>query len=268
MQSFVNTFLKHYPMLHLPTSSVENMPIELTLVAVAIGARYRFEPLAALALYQAAKSITMIHLERVKSLDSSKIGNGNPSSFDLTHLICTTTMLIAFTMFHDDPNLFSDSMEFQVPLVRMLRLEGLSESSQQPRNQDWKYWLEGECRRRAKLIAFAYLNLQCITQNVPPAILVNEVNLVLPSSTAEWEATSSDSWRRVKSSQAGISFKDAHEVLFTEREHTLAAAACLQTSSIGRFILLHSVIQKMFLARHVQTHSKRTLSDEDQRTFE
>lgn len=293
LESFTNTFLKHYPMLHLPTSSVESMPIELSLAAAAIGARYRFEPLVAVALYQAAKAITLTRLEEVKSFALSTVGinpylpiSSDPDHFGiqfdgaiptghndlhrphLTHLICTTTLLIAFTMSHDEPDLFNDSLEFQVPLVRMLHLDGLCESPQEGQNQDWKSWLQGECRRRAKLIAFAYLNLQFISQNVPPVILVNEVDMNLPCPTAEWEAASSDGWHRVRSPQAEISFKDAHEALFAETNGGHEADFCWQISSLGRLILLHSVIQKIFLAKQLQSHSRRNLSSEDQQKFE
>lgn len=65
-KSYMEQFHKHYPILHTASLVIETAPVGLSLAVAAIGAQYRFDFNAALALYKAAKSATEDRLERAK----------------------------------------------------------------------------------------------------------------------------------------------------------------------------------------------------------
>jgi hypothetical protein len=254
-QSYADGLHKHFPMLHMPTYKIAEGPPELTLAIAAVGAQYRFEFLNGLELYQKARHMTMGRIGKCQNHtllpDTAAV---NPTSnCGATDNICTIVLLMVFALWRDDIGLLSEALQLQAPLAHALRQDGLSESHVSYENTNWDQWIQAERRRRTKLIAFAYLNLQVITYNTPPLVFGNEIDLLLPCSSAEWETKTPSDWRQsIIGRQPPVSFQEGLRYLLVNPRNPESLADRPWTSPLALFILLQAVLQNIMLARHLQ----------------
>lgn len=123
-----------------------------------------------------------------------------------------------------------------------------------------------ESRRRALSVGFAYLNVQCILYNLSPSFLSNEVDVLLPCPTAQWEAVSATAWtvacrqhtQRTPSLQEALQLLLGHPSAYEEGDGHLTDASCL-----GNFVLLQALIQRMFYARQLLPMPSPDLREHD-----
>jgi hypothetical protein len=259
---------------HLPTLRIEHAPPELGLVIAAIGAQYRFEFRNGLALYKASKAITS---ERLKLLEGEQAANASfsersPPTVALemskqsqcTDMIRTLVMLIAFSSWDWDSSLLRDAFGLQSVLARCLREDGMREKSYSG-NSDWHDWIVIEGARRVNMIAFAYLNVQTMAYHLPPVMLNSEVELRLPCSTAEWDASNPREWQLVRNrlQHPDIGFQDAINMLLDEAQNSEAQPLLSRLSPLANFILLQALVQRLCLIRQLSSTDSTSLRDVD-----
>lgn len=291
-RSFVDQFLRHYPLLHVAALRIDRCPPEMALAIAAIGAQYRFEAKNGLSLYQASKAVafeqmkkheqttygscqpkpsylpspsTLINDRNSASLASAETSDSGFATQSLRiDMIRTLIMLIAFASWDWKAELLRDAFSFQSTLARCVREDGLQEPP--PSNdEDWHSWIHTEGTRRTKLIAFAYLNVQTLAYNLPPIILNNEIELQLPCSTAEWEAHDTCAWENARKDRPrpDVYFQDAIQVLLDKSQHLDAQRALSHLSPLANFILLQALIQRICLIRQLSFPAGAALREAD-----
>lgn len=270
-QSYTDGFHKHYPMLHLPTYSIEHSPPELSLALVAVGAQYRFEFNNGLHLYNRAKEITWERLSQCQNHTSlsrsaastNKCECGRPSN------VCTIILLMAFSSWMQSPEMHSDALRLQTPLAHALNQDGLCESAEGNENNDWSSWVYKEYRRRAKLIGFAYLNVQMLIYDTPPLVFADAIDLLLPCSASEWAANTQADWCMLRMQHVPpASFQESFRRLLLDPSDVVGKDICLQTSPLALFILLQGLIQRICLAQRFKIPGTSSLRRWDVETLE
>lgn len=255
IQSYSDGFHKHFPMLHMPTFNIRDAPPDLTLALIAVGAQYRFEFLNGLELYRKARHMVLARIDQCQNhtLLPNNAGNASVCNCGGSDNVCTIVLLMVFALWRNDVDLLSEALQLQVPLAHALRQDGLFEPHGVYDNTDWNQWVQAERRRRAKLIAFAYLNLQTITYNTPPLVFAKEINLLLPCTSLEWETRTPTAWRQLMlGRQPTVSFQEGLRYLLVGPEQPESIANRSWTSPLALFILLQAVLQNIMLARHLQ----------------
>jgi len=254
-QSYADGFHKHFPMLHMPTYDIGDAPPELTLALIAVGAQYRFEFINGLELYRKARHMAMARVDQCQNhtLLPNTAGNASVCSCGTADNVCTIVLLMVFALWRNDVDLLSEALQLQAPLAHALRQDGLFESREAYDSADWHQWIRAERRRRAKLVAYAYLNLQAITYNTPPLVFANEINLSLPCTSIEWETRTSTAWQQsVLGRPPAVLFQEGLRYLLAGPEKAKSLADRPWTSPLALFILLQAVLQNIMLARHLQ----------------
>jgi hypothetical protein len=263
-QSYADMFHKHFPVLHLATYSIKDMSPALSLAIAAVGSHYRYEFSNGLELYRIAKDITWDRIRRCPNHSSLpdlvETSTGNNCG-NLDHIV-TIILLMAYAQWMNETQVLSEALELQGPLVHALRQDGLSESTEASSCHDWQAWVRMESRRRAKLAGFVFLNLQTVFYNTPPLIFCTEVDLLLPSQSAEWTAVTSETWYQYREPNLpSLSFQQALDNLFSDQ--TEAFSSLPRTSPFALFVLLQGILQKIILARQLQSSGEKTLRTHD-----
>lgn len=264
---------KHFPLIHFPTLRLNSCLPELVLIMAALGASQILEEHTSLKLYQAAKTISLERL-RLQDLHSRKqclnkgakdfqllspagsMDSQNSSLVDVPELgmqsARTLLFLLIYASWGRDTNLVADSFEFHAPLLRHIRAEGLSERIHGPED-DWASWVATETQRRTALLAFCFLNIHTVAYNHNPVLLAGEVNLNLPCSTKEWEASTEYEWRlaRQENPWEQPAFQTALKSILASDDADLSLQPL--PYAFGNMILLHALIQRIFLMRQLAT---------------
>ncbi|KKY20321.1 putative c2h2 transcription factor [Diplodia seriata] len=166
-------------------------------------------------------------------------------------------MLMAMATWAKHKEILREAFAIQSILATLVRDDGLH-SSPYPADISWEAWTQQESRTRTKFIVFCFFNLHCIVYNIPPLILNSELKMRLPSSAAEFKASSAAEWheaRKRTSSSSSSSpsptttpdFQAALRRLFSRGGDGRAITEC--NSSLGNYILIHALIQHIFFAR-------------------
>ncbi|KAL0261382.1 hypothetical protein SLS55_002812 [Diplodia seriata] len=286
--AYINGFHEHLPFLHIPTMTVENTCVELLLALAAVGAQYCFEGEKGVELFHTARAIASQRIRRKDAglsypdkdsnsdaslwafststlhgpsnlrYDSSR---GSPTAASETDLMQTAQallMLMAMATWAKHKEILREAFAIQSILATLVRDDGLH-SSPYPADISWEAWTQQESRTRTKFIVFCFFNLHCIVYNIPPLILNSELKMRLPSSAAEFKASSAAEWhdaRKRTSSSSSFSpsptttpdFQAALRRLFS-RGGGDGRAITECNSSLGNYILIHALIQHIFFAR-------------------
>jgi hypothetical protein len=116
-----------------------------------------------------------------------------------------------------------------------------------PPNQSWSDGIKHEERRRTLFAAYVLLNLQSVALHVPPLLLNQEVAINLPGCASSWQAQSAAEWSTLRDTY--MTPKPFHErlneLLSGKAIHIEAAL-----SSFGNYVLIHGLLQQVFLARN------------------
>ena len=255
LQSYSDGFHKHFPMLHMPTYNIRDAPPELTLALIAVGAQYRFEFLNGLELYRKARHMVSARIDQCRNytLIPNTAGAASVCNCGGSDNVCTIVLLMVFALWRNDVDLLAEALQLQAPLAHALRQDGLFEPYGVNDTTDWNQWIQAERRRRAKLVAYVYLNLQTITYNTPPLVFANEINLSLPCTSIEWEIRTPTAWRQLMlGRQPTASFQEGLRYLLAGPEKSESLAGRPWTSPLALFILLQAVLQNVMIARHLQ----------------
>jgi hypothetical protein len=275
LTSFFKGFYSHLPFIHVPTFQVNERAPELVLGFLAIGAQYQFEHRNAERLFHASKAIVLERLStesrftpctapmpphsvlvsqppgQASPLHPSE-ATGNTRTWTQMEMIRCLLVLMAYATW-ERAELVQEAFSLLSVLVPHLRKSGLTEntaSSSSHSRLDWREWAEDESVRRTKLIAFCFVHIHSVTYNIYPVLRSSEINLRLPCSTEEWNASSANEWQAVQRNLGSqqLCFQDALGRLLKSR--TIALLNPIP-APLGSYILLHGLLQRIHLVNEL-----------------
>ncbi|KAK0629391.1 hypothetical protein B0T17DRAFT_488910 [Bombardia bombarda] len=297
IRAYINGFHEHLPFLHIASMSVQNSCVELLLAMAAVGAQYCFEGEKGVELFHAARAITT---ERVRQRDArvaSKFNRGghqrlgeveiessdsHSNGEDLMQSAQALLILMAMATWAKHTEILREALAIQSILASIVRDSGLSEYVQSPVSTEdctetgWVHFMRDESVKRTKFVVFCFFNLHCIVYDIPPLILNSEINMQLPCSATEFKADTPAKWHEAKMlGGKPVGFQDALRGLFTlsshgNHSHDAGSMADGWHSSLGNYILIHAIIQQIFMVRqtarcrfNVVQHDHTELTAED-----
>lgn len=130
----------------------------------------------------------------------------------------------------------------------------------------WSTWSAKEGHNRALLVGYAYLNVHCIAYNMPPTVFSSDIEANLPCTATEWDAQTASAWTTARRylTRKTPSFQEALQHLLSgpsTRQHS--ANVVSGASSLANFVLLQALIQRVFLARQLQSTPRAELREHD-----
>nr|KMM64072.1 hypothetical protein CPAG_00424 [Coccidioides posadasii RMSCC 3488] len=296
--AYINGFHEHLPFLHIPTMSVTHCSVELILAIAAVGTQYCLEGEKGIDLFHASQAIAMERIRRrdvrrntnhrhaipetasvrasgqtlgsYQSLSlAGQLDPSHESSFktvsqeeDLIQTIQALLILMAMATWAKQKEILREALALQSILATLVRDHGL-QGQPMPDNVSWEEWVPLETAKRTKFIVYCFFNLHCIVYNIPSLILNSEVDLMLPSGSAEFKAPTGSLWLEAKAKASSeVSFQDALNRLFSRGGTEVAES----NSSLGNYILIHAIIQHIFFLRQVtrgRFDGKRDMAAED-----
>ncbi|KAJ5805243.1 hypothetical protein N7474_011130 [Penicillium riverlandense] len=275
MTAYVKGFHEHMPFLHIPTLSAEGCSIELVLAIASIGAQYCFEPDKTVQLFQTSHAIAR---ERVRRRDASSVSQarsdrehtpmmhsyssrGNlPQCEETIQTAQALLLLMAEATWSNHRTILREALAIQSILATLVRDHGLK-TPPLPEDVPWEGWAIYESTKRTKWIVFCFFDLHTIVYNIPSPILSSDVDgMLLPCQTATFRATSHAKWLKARENETNITFKDAFSNLFQEDFSTVGTAP---NSTLGNYILVHALIQHIYLVREVFRHRRKDIPEDD-----
>ncbi|THZ63044.1 hypothetical protein D6C85_09062 [Aureobasidium pullulans] len=136
----------------------------------------------------------------------------------------------------------------------------LAKSSSKTNCKNWHDWVIHESYRRTQLGIFFVLNLHTVFFDKPPIALTSQLDVDLPCPTAEWIAPSQSAWDNARMhTPNSVSFQDAFSALFSEPP----ADKHLNYSPFANLVLIHALLQRIYLARQMQSNPSGSLREAD-----
>lgn len=272
MAGYVNGFHDHLPFLHIPTISVKTAAPELLLAIAAVGGQYCFETAKAVEIFKLAKAIALEQIRRREehmSVHATESLSGQTPrtdlmSTDIVPPVAETNdyrslddsiqtaqallLLLAMATWGNHKALFREALSVQSILATLIRQDGLL-AYEAPADSTWEDWIRFEGAKRTKLIIFCFFNFHCIIYNTSPSILSAQLNMDLPCWESEWRAPTAYAWHEIhQQSRPEPSFQTCFHRLFSKSDESDTSAAY---SSLGSYILVHALIQHIFMLREV-----------------
>ncbi|WYZ34746.1 hypothetical protein EsH8_I_001022 [Colletotrichum jinshuiense] len=277
LEGYFRGFHIHLPFLHCVTFSAARVGPELLLSLAAAGALYRFEHAKGYRLYAAARSLIAWRAAQRGSAVLERLAGDSPGyagySDSPSRPSCSTgaaldggladdaaphrdtaglgtlqAMMVLMAMAswgHHD--LTRDALCMSSQVAMLARDLGIARPEQPPpANEPWDEWVRGEERRRTLFVAYTLLNLQSVAFDTPPPILNREVAINLPGCASTWTARGPAEWSRLRDKYVAPGpFQEKLGGLLAGRDAHLEAAL----SSFGNHVLVHGLVQQIFLAR-------------------
>ncbi|KAJ6108440.1 hypothetical protein N7523_009763 [Penicillium sp. IBT 18751x] len=298
LEGYFRGFHDHLPFIHLPTFDPATVELELLFALAAVGAVYRFEHAKGHELYNAARCLvdrnfsnhrqhtmktmtTGLHSEPKRSFEAATIPHNRPQHESHGHgdswfqeegisdtcLRRTQAILILMAMSAwGEKALARDSLTMGSQLAVLVRELGISQSDDTTGLQmTWTSWVMHEQKRRTLLVAYILFNLQSITFNVPPLILNQEVALCLPSCEHVWRMDSSAAWDLYR--QTSSAREIAFNVTLDRLLHGRSVSDYGAISSFSNYVLIHGLVQKIYLEHQAATCLPHSPSPMDSRLF-
>jgi hypothetical protein len=274
---FISGFHEHLPFLHLPSMSVDTASLELVLALAAIGAQYCREPEKGLEIFKVAKAVC---IERVRRRDErslkraslrfndgaesvlgrNKVAVGRTEGLDAKEILeenddnpietaqALLVLMAMATWFERRPPA-REAPAIRSLLETLIRDEGL-ESTLLPDTVSWADWIVHEGAKRTKLIVFAFFNLHSIVFDIPPMILSGKIDMHLPCMELEWKAPTESLWREARRNRTPEpKFLDTVKSLFQGNNNSPDNRP--RYSSLGSYILIHALIQHIWLTQEL-----------------
>ncbi|KAJ5463269.1 hypothetical protein N7475_008213 [Penicillium sp. IBT 31633x] len=273
---FLKGFHLHFPIIHSQTISIRKMAPELVLGMATIGSQYCLEHHEAKKMFTLTRDIILERVDRSQNgLDGARqlrtrtaetSGDQVPSDMInvLTHnqgfqleacrdcrayawvetMQALFYLMVLATWGGESEGRSRDIATIHSLLCLLMQQQGLSETS--CCLYSWESWARHESARRTKLAIFCFFSLSTVSMNAPSPILLNDIHLQLPCSTAEWEALDTVSWEMARrQSKRSLMFEQYFELLFqAERDVT----AC---SALGSHVMIHAILQHIFYLHQV-----------------
>ncbi|KAE8410612.1 fungal-specific transcription factor domain-containing protein [Aspergillus pseudocaelatus] len=258
MNAFFDEFYPHFPFFHPITFQMQNHIPELLLAMAAMGAQCRYERQKALMFFNTARAILHERHYQTNAAPSPNFSFDHPSFHDYSdsnsiQVISALLILVIFATWQESRKMLSEALSLQSRLVQLIKESGLSEIRSAHETPDWQTWIGLEFARRVKFSAFCFLNIHSIAYNVPPILLVHDINLRLPCSNQEWLARDETEWISARQTvpQEQSLFPDALAILLGRLKQ--ASRVEPVPSPMANYVLLHGLLQCILLARQSHT---------------
>jgi hypothetical protein len=143
--------------------------------------------------------------------------------------------------------LLHESVLLHNQLALLLRERDYSARPSGIHNNQWEDWIYSESHRRTRCIAYCWFNLYSIAYDTAPVMLTSEMKIDLPQSAEMWRTASAADWQSMqeKSPVISVSFQSALSALFAAPTYDNMQSV----SSLGTYVLIHAIIQQIYLAR-------------------
>lgn len=255
-------------MLHTQTKPLSGLPADLIFALLAIGADSCLETKSALYLFESAVSVFNTGFgPRQSDLNLTSASHDMPStaaaampglSGDNTwidgtsHALCIMTLLTSFALQNRSPTAMRAMWSVQGIFADELRQSLSPCDTQEDFTRDhrtaWPEWARRESQRRIRHAAFCALSLVSLTFDFPVAVELRHLNVALPCSAMEWDASSSEEWRRIHKSTRSKYF-----LLSGIVEDLLSSEGDVgpPSSILGDFSVLHAIVQRIRTLRQV-----------------
>ncbi|RDL40262.1 uncharacterized protein BP5553_00241 [Venustampulla echinocandica] len=238
LSSYQSCFHQHYPILHLASLDLEQVPSPLILAICAIGALYRLERKHSASLQQWAD----------KAIRS--ISNFNPSTYKSSPSpiwVVQCKFLLAFARaFSGIPAVVRTALESleYLSMEYTIRRIDLEKTRNPVQALSWANWVEIETSKRLLCGIFVLNSLVTITHNTTPRInMLPDADIEMPHEEALWEASSSKQWLELVASRTkatSLRVIDAvNHVLFKQQIRSQDAA--LAWSTFATTIVIQAV---------------------------
>ncbi|THY87966.1 hypothetical protein D6C92_07833 [Aureobasidium pullulans] len=170
-------------------------------------------------------------------------------------------LLDKFAVCQCDSQSAKDTLTLQSLLAAYLRSSNpLAKSSSKTNCKNWHDWVIHESYRRTQLGIFFVLNLHTVFFDKPPIALTSQLDVDLPCPTAEWIAPSQSAWDNARiHTPESVNFQDAFSALFSESP----ADKHLNYSPFANLVLIHALLQRIYLARQMQPNPSGSLREAD-----
>ncbi|KAG5745455.1 hypothetical protein H9Q70_011857 [Fusarium xylarioides] len=219
--------------IHVPTLELETIRVELLLALAAVGARYSRDWEVGVELFHLAKAITLEGLHRRRTAaqtDRDSLAQvretGGINRYELVEAIQALLLLMAIaTWFSEEPAVY-EALSIRSVLDSLIR-EGELKHARESSSNNWKDWVKYESLKRTKLVVFCFFNIHTIVFDMPPMMLSVSNRLTPPQD-----------------------FQTAFERLFIPSDDESYSISSSGFSSLGGFILIHAVIQRIWLVRN------------------
>ncbi|PPJ55049.1 hypothetical protein CBER1_01527 [Cercospora berteroae] len=227
----------HFPMIHASTlrpQTICTSAPELVLALATCGAACKYETRTALRTWHVATRITLAKWRQASVATSE----------EKLRTAQAALLLTDFALLHYNCKTMQNSPELREILQDFARDRRAIEHSEQ---HDWQRWILAEGQRRTVCCIYVVLHLFSTALDVPPSLLVSELDVELPSSTAEWTAPSQSAWLQARKSGTSV----------THVQQALAALFSATTpqglhSPLSNLVLMVAVLQRVYLGRQMQ----------------
>lgn len=300
---YVTGFHEHYPILHLPSLPIKSLSLELFLAIASLGARYCREPEKSIEIFRVSKAVALERIRRWDygfvsgSLASAYVDSNSttgyqfpdtiglvpipPTGIEQLHTVentnriqMTQTLLLQIAMatwFKNTPAA-REALSLRSILDCFVRETGLELKRGPPEATSWESWIEIETVKRTQLVVFCFLNLHTVVFDISPMLLFTELDMDLPCTENEWKADSEMSWREARELCAPEpNFQDAIQSLFGRGSDTSMGGQPACFSSLGGYILIHAIIQHIWLlqqAARLPPRQENTLNSAEASSLE
>lgn len=161
--------------------------------------------------------------------------------------------MMAMGMWGPSP-LLREATSIQNQLALLIREHGLQAVDYHKHQLSWEDWVLFESNCRTKCIAYCFFNLHSIAYDNPPILRTSELKINLPHSAEEWRAASAEEWHSAqRASPQPLSFHHVLSKLFSTEVEDLPPI-----SSLGNYVLIHAIIQQIYIIRQASTISTPT----------
>lgn len=274
--AYISAYHKHYPFIHVPTLQLQDISEELFLAIAGMGARYCREPEIGTGIFHAAKSVAMERIRRQKVFSSIQKcphagmpegcgTSGDPSTIPESNdgcdpknieLIQALLLIMAIaTWFHIEPSTY-EALSIRGALDTLIRKEA-TRRSKTSESRNWYSWIDSEMFKRTRMVAFCIFNIHTIVYDLPPMMLSSELDSDLPCSERQWEAENETAWSTCPdSNNPSQGFQETFKQLFKEDQRS-GRKVSTGFSSLGGSILIHAVIQRIWLVRNARLPDSR-----------
>ncbi|KAJ5382254.1 hypothetical protein N7517_000165 [Penicillium concentricum] len=281
--AYLNAFHEHLPFLNIPTLVSETCCIELVLAIASVGAQACLESETAVQLFETSHAIAK---ERLQRLDDSttqprtcvhRRGSTcapSPEQYEARvpvpeaplddnqkapeHRIQTAQallLLMAEATWSNNRRISRQALVIQSMLAGLAREDGLK-TTLPPPDIRWEQWAKYESMKRTKWIVFCFFNLHTIVYDIPSLILSADMDAMhLPCNAETFRAISKTTWLESKKKETNVSFKRALRGLFKDESRRQELTP---NSSLGNYVLIHALIQHIYLIRQVSHHRDDT----------
>lgn len=174
---------------------------------------------------------------------------------DLMQTAQALFLLMAMATWAKHQGILRQALAIQSILATLVREDGLKMAPLVSHDIAWEDWARYESIKRTKFIVFCFFNLHCIVYNIPSLILSSELDLPLPCDANEFRAPTGVRWREVrkKNRRPEANFQSAFNSLF-DRPSRANLESYLSISSLGNYVLIHALIQRIFFVRQIARH--------------